>query len=156
QQKDPSYYGFARPEIVALIPLSARQVLDIGCGAGRLGELLKRRQSVVVTGLELNPQAAGRARTVLDRVLECNIEDPSFDLEHEQFDCVVCADVLEHLREPGSVLAKIYRWLKPNGSLVFSLPNVRHHSVISGLLEGNWTYESAGLLDNDHVRFFTR
>src|SRR5262249_25424379 len=43
-----------------------------------------------------------------------------------------------------------------DGYLVASIPNVRHHSVISGLLEGNWTYESAGLLDSDHVRFFTR
>ncbi len=40
--------------------------------------------------------------------------------------------------------------------MVASIPNVRHHSVVRSLLEGNWTYESAGLLDRTHLRFFTR
>ena len=155
-QKDAPYFGFARPEVVALIPTMAKQVLDIGCGAGRLGQLLKQRQNADVTGVELHPLAANMARETLDDVLERNVEDPSFEFEEGRFDCIVCADVLEHLREPADVLAKIRRWLTPDGSLVISLPNVRHHSVVSGLLEGNWTYEAAGLLDNDHVRFFSR
>lgn len=154
--KDAPYFEFDRPEVVALIPTSARRVLDIGCGAGRLGELLKRRQPTEVTGIELKQEAAARAATRLDRVLVQNVEERSFEFPPESFDCVVCADVLEHLREPALVLTKIRRWLAPGGTLVLSLPNTRHHSVISGLLDGNWTYESAGLLDNDHVRFFTR
>ena len=44
----------------------------------------------------------------------------------------------------------------PDGCVVASLPNVRHHSVVSALLEGNWSYEPAGLLDETHLRFFTR
>jgi len=155
-QKDIPYFEFARPEVVALIPSTARQLLDIGCGAGRLGQLLKQRQPVTVTGLELHPQAAALARHRLDEVLEQNVEDPAVEFSSGRFDCIVFADVLEHLREPATVLAKIRRWLAPDGCLVASLPNVRHHSVVSGLLDGNWTYEAAGLLDNDHVRFFTR
>ena len=46
--------------------------------------------------------------------------------------------------------------MKPDGALVASIPNVRHHSVVRSVLEGNWTYESAGLLDRTHLRFFTR
>jgi hypothetical protein len=72
------------------------------------------------------------------------------------FDCIICADVLEHLREPEKVLRRIREWLRPEGCLVTSIPNVRNHTVIRSLLAGNWTYESAGLLDEDHVRFFTR
>ncbi|HEY0982248.1 methyltransferase domain-containing protein, partial [Schlesneria sp.] len=155
-EKDLFYFDFPRPEVVALIPTSAHNVLDIGCGAGKLGQSLKQRQAVHVTGLELNPLAAEHARQSLDSVLELDIEDESVQFEPGRFDCVVCADVLEHLREPGRVLEKIRTWLATNGVLVISLPNVRHHSVVSGLLEGNWTYEPAGLLDNDHVRFFTR
>lgn len=154
--RDNSYFEFSRPEVAALVPLSVRRILDIGCGAGRLGESLKQRQSAEVVGIELNPQAAALARARLDEVLEHNVESLGLDFLPGRFDCVICADVLEHLREPGKLLAKIRRWLTPDGSLVISLPNVRHHSVISGLMEGNWTYESAGLLDQDHVRFFTR
>ena len=40
--------------------------------------------------------------------------------------------------------------------MIASIPNVRHHSVVRGLLAGDWTYEDAGLLDRTHLRFFTR
>ncbi|HLJ09591.1 MAG TPA: glycosyltransferase, partial [Planctomycetaceae bacterium] len=154
--KDLSYFEFPRPEVVALVPESARRVLDIGCGAGRLGALIKERQPAEVTGIEFQPQAAALARQRLDRVLEQNVEDSMLDFPTGRFDCVVCADILEHLREPAQLLQKIRRWLSADGCLVASLPNTRHHSVVSALLEGNWTYEAAGLLDGDHVRFFTR
>jgi O-antigen biosynthesis protein len=154
--KENAYYGFARPEVVALIPDTATQILDIGCGAGRLGEALKRRQPAEVTGIELNAQAAADARHRLDEVVVGNVEFAEIDFPDRLFDCVVCADVLEHLREPRAVLERIRRWLTPGGTLVASLPNVRNHTVIRALLDGNWTYEPAGLLDQDHVRFFTR
>jgi hypothetical protein len=72
------------------------------------------------------------------------------------FDVVVCGDVLEHLRDPLGLLRKARNWLRQDGRLIASVPNVRHHSVIRSLLDGNWTYEPAGLLDRDHLRFFTR
>lgn len=154
--KDSLYFEFSRPEVIALIPERARRVLDIGCGAGRLGEALKQRQPAAVSGLELQPRAVTMARRRLDHVIEGNVEDPAIDFPDESFDCIVCADVIEHLRSPAAVLTKIRRWLTSDGVLVFSLPNVRHHSVVDGLLNGNWTYEAAGLLDDDHARFFTR
>ena len=73
-----------------------------------------------------------------------------------QFDAIVCGDILEHLRDPDRLLRQAKDWLKPDGTLVASIPNVRHHSVVRSVLEGNWTYESAGLLDRTHLRFFTR
>lgn len=154
--KDESYFDFSRPEVAALVPLDARRVLDIGCGGGRLGELLKQRQPVEVTGIEMQPTAIQWAQGRLDHVIQGSVEDPALSFRQNQFDCVICADVLEHLREPGLVLDKVLRWLAPDGTLVVSIPNVRHHSVVGSLLEGNWTYEAAGLLDSDHVRFFTR
>ena len=54
------------------------------------------------------------------------------------------------------MLKQAREWLTPDGRLVASIPNVRHHSVVRSLLQGNWTYESAGLLDRTHLRFFTR
>jgi GT2 family glycosyltransferase/predicted TPR repeat methyltransferase len=155
-EKEPAYFEHARPEVMVLVPSSAQRVLDLGCGAGRLGQALKQRQPVHVTGIELSTQAADLARPRLDRVIVADLEHDEFDFPATSFDCVVCADILEHLRQPESLLERIHGWLSPEGCLVTSLPNVRHHSVVTGLLEGNWTYEAAGLLDNDHVRFFTR
>jgi GT2 family glycosyltransferase/tetratricopeptide (TPR) repeat protein/2-polyprenyl-3-methyl-5-hydroxy-6-metoxy-1,4-benzoquinol methylase len=153
---DPFYYGHARPEVVALIPETARTVLDVGCGAGRLGEALKARQQVQVVGIELNEAAAAAARQRLDQVFTGDVERLELPLPPDGFDAIVCADILEHLRDPDRMLRQALAWLAPDGRLVASIPNVRHHSVIRSLLEGNWTYESAGLLDRDHVRFFTR
>jgi GT2 family glycosyltransferase/2-polyprenyl-3-methyl-5-hydroxy-6-metoxy-1,4-benzoquinol methylase len=154
--KSLSYFEFARPEVLARIPLSARRVLEVGCGAGRLGEALKARQPAEVTGIEFDSAAAEAARTRLDQVFKGDIErlDPGFAAG--AFDCIVCADVLEHLEAPEQLLARIRGWLEPDGLLVASIPNARHHSVVGGLLEGDWTYERAGLLDSTHLRFFTR
>lgn len=154
--KDPTYFDFARPELLERIPPTANRVLEIGCAAGRLGEALKARQSTEYVGIEQSPDAARRARTVIDQVIEGDIETIPDELDLGLFDCIVCGDVLEHLRRPDLVLRRLRGWLASGGVLVASIPNVRHHSVVQSLLEGNWTYEPAGLLDQTHLRFFTR
>jgi 2-polyprenyl-3-methyl-5-hydroxy-6-metoxy-1,4-benzoquinol methylase len=152
----PGYFEFVRPELLELIPRTARKVLDIGCGAGRLGEVLKSRQGATVVGIELTEAAGQAARTRLDEVLIGDVEKMDLPFPEGSFDSVVCGDVLEHLREPGNLLSRIHRWLRPGGVLIASIPNVRHHSVLRMLLAGDWTYEPAGLLDRTHLRFFTR
>ena len=154
--KPDSYFEFSRPDVLALVPNDCRRVLDVGCGAGGLGDAIKRRQPAAVVGIELSPSAAARARQVLDEVLSIDIEQAGSLAVGQPFDCIICADVLEHLREPRTVLQSLRDRLSPDGVLVASLPNVRNHTVVQSLLAGNWTYESAGLLDADHVRFFTR
>ncbi len=153
---DPWYFEFDRPELLALIPPDARDVVDVGCGAGRLGVALKARQPARVVGVEQNPRAAAAARARLDLVLEADAEGVDWPFPPGSFDAVVCGDVLEHLRDPLGFLRRVRGWLRPGGVLVASVPNVRHHSVVRGLLSGDWTYEPAGLLDHTHLRFFTR
>ncbi len=153
---DDSYYEFARPEVLSLIPTSARQVLDVGCGAGMLGASLKARQGATVCGIEWNHEAAQAAKSRLDEVLIGDAEQMDGAFPDGRFECIVCADVLEHMRAPDRFLRQARAWLAPEGQLVASIPNVGHHTVVGSLLQGNWTYESAGLLDRDHLRFFTR
>lgn len=155
--KSKDYFEFNRPDVRALIPTTAQRILDIGCASGALGSILKTEQCCHITGIEADAGAACVARARLDHVIEASIESLSDStFEPRTFDCIVLADVLEHLRTPLEVLRKCRRWLADHGSLVLSVPNSRHHSVVSGLLDGNWTYERAGLLDNEHVRCFTR
>ena len=105
----PGYYQFARPELLALVPESAERVLDVGCGAGRLGEAIKKRQPAKVTGIEFVPEAAAHARGLLDEVFEGDVERLSLPFKDAAFDCVVCGDVLEHLREPEQFLRRVRR-----------------------------------------------
>lgn len=155
--KSHDYFEFDRPDVRSMIPLSAQRILDVGCAGGRLGQALKTERRCHITGIEAHPDAAQMAATRLDHVICDSIESlPESSIRQGSFDCIVVADVLEHLRNPLTVLRKCRHWLATDGSLVISVPNSRHHSVISGLIDGNWTYERAGLLDDDHVRCFTR
>lgn len=139
------------------MPPGAARILDVGCGAGQLGYYLKRRQPCRVSGIEVVEAVAEQARPVLDEVFVGDVEEIVRTPPGERFDCIVCADVLEHLREPGQVLEALREgWLAPGGVVVASVPNVRHWSVIRQLLEGRWDYVDAGLLDRTHLRFFTR
>jgi GT2 family glycosyltransferase/2-polyprenyl-3-methyl-5-hydroxy-6-metoxy-1,4-benzoquinol methylase/glycosyltransferase involved in cell wall biosynthesis len=152
----PSYYEFSRLEVQVLVPLTSRRVLDLGCAAGKLGEELKRRQPCHVTGIEICPQAAARARERLDEVICGDAMEVLPTLPAEAYDCVVLADILEHLNDPWGALREVARILVPGGVVVASIPNVRHWSVLRDLLEGRWEYASAGILDRTHRWFFTR
>jgi 2-polyprenyl-3-methyl-5-hydroxy-6-metoxy-1,4-benzoquinol methylase len=149
------YYQRARPEIQRLVPSHARVVLDVGCGAGVLGATLKRRGTVEVVGVEVDPDAAAAAERVLDRVHVGDIELLELPYETSTFDCIILADVLEHLRDPWALLRRLTPLLGAHGRVIASLPNIRHWSVLRGLLQGKWTYLPAGILDRGHLRFFT-
>jgi glycosyltransferase involved in cell wall biosynthesis/GT2 family glycosyltransferase/tetratricopeptide (TPR) repeat protein/2-polyprenyl-3-methyl-5-hydroxy-6-metoxy-1,4-benzoquinol methylase len=154
----PDYYRNRRPEVAALVPDGARKVLELGCAAGEMGAaLMAERPGLEVVGVEFNPEAADLARAKLSAVICADIEATEYlPFPAEEFDCIVCGDVLEHLRDPEAVLLRLLSYLKPGGALVCSIPNVRHQSVILGLVaNGRWRYEDEGLLDRTHLRFFT-
>jgi len=150
------YYSFDRPEVRECIPATAEVILDIGCASGRLGGALKKERDCVVVGIEYEPEIANEAKYLLDDVLVGDVEEKIDNLPSDYFDCIVLADVLEHLRDPETILKNLHRTLKKNGTIVASIPNVLHWSVILPLLEGNWNYEDAGILDRTHLRFFTK
>lgn len=154
----PAYYRNERPEIAALVPAEARRVLDVGCGAGALGRLLKTQVATrEVTGIELHPAAAEVAGQHLDHVLRVDLDAvDTLPLSPAGFDCIICADVLEHLRDPERTLRMLATHLAPGGLLLASIPNVRHTNVLLPLLvDGRWQYQDEGILDRTHLRFFT-
>ncbi len=154
-QKPDSYYQNVRNDLFPLIPESASTILEVGCAAGMTGKELKKRPGVFVAGVENDPEAAALARKVLDDVVEGNIEDMELPYSENSFDCILFADVLEHLIDPLSVLKKTRKYLKPGGTVVASIPNVQFMGLIHHLVDGNWTYQKEGILDETHLRFFT-
>jgi methionine biosynthesis protein MetW len=149
-------YETPRPEIAVRVPLAARRVLDLGCAAGGLATLLKARQPVEVVGVELDATYAAAAAARCDRVVHADVEALAPDAgELGRFDCVVAADVLEHLVDPWSALRAYAKLLEPHGTAVVSLPNVGHWSTYWHLARGTWPRLSEGVHDATHLRWFT-
>jgi O-antigen biosynthesis protein len=157
QQTESEYYTRVKPWVLAVIREGPNAVLDLGCASGRLGrKLLEQGKAKVLVGAEIFPAAAQEAAQAYDKVFTGDIEETELDYT-EYFDYVVCGDILEHLKDPYKMVGKIHTWLKPGGSILACLPNVRNYRVVGDLvLRGRWEYESSGILDRTHLRFFTR
>ena len=136
---------------------SNRRVLELGCSTGYMTQWLAAA-GCDVTGVEVSPEAAEEARQWANEVVVGDLD--SLDLEAQfgdrRFEVVLCGDVLEHLRDPERVLVAARRLLEPGGFVVASVPNVAHGDVRLELLAGRFEYRSLGLLDDTHVKLFTR
>jgi SAM-dependent methyltransferase len=71
-------------------------------------------------------------------------------------ECIVFADVLEHMVDPWDAVRRARAMLAPGGVLVVSIPNISHASILRGLKRGRFDYADYGILDRTHLRFFTR
>ena len=135
-----------------------RTVLDVGCGIGLNGAAAKRT-GARVTGIETDPGALEEARKRLDEVIAVDITDDAavrVALGVRRFDLILFADVLEHVADPAAVLRRFIGFLTDEGHVVVSLPNVAAWTVRLGLLAGRFEYGASGILDDTHLRFFTR
>jgi SAM-dependent methyltransferase len=152
--RPPSYYVQSRPEVAALVPPQCRRVLDVGCGCGELGRLLRQRGHDVA-GVELVPEMADQARPWLERVETLDVETAPWPFAPDSFDALVFADILEHLVDPWRVLREAVELLAPGGVVVASIPNLQNLDVLWRLVRGRWEYRERGITDFGHLRFFT-
>ncbi|MBI2251647.1 MAG: class I SAM-dependent methyltransferase [Armatimonadetes bacterium] len=150
-----NYYLSPRDDILELFPPLVDLVLDIGCGGGILGKTLKERGVKEIIGIEFNEQAVEHAKNFLDKVYQADLEEFEPPFKERYFDCIICSDILEHLKDPWNFLKKYSKFLKLNGYLLTSIPNIRYYFTIYSLLKGNWDYTSRGIFDYGHLRFFT-
>jgi methionine biosynthesis protein MetW len=150
-------YETTRPDVQALVPASAKRILDLGCSSGALGAALKARQGAEVIGVEVSPDYAAEAASRLDEVICADVTEAlEAPTELGTFDCVIAADVLEHLVDPWTVLRRAAALLNPWGTAVISLPNVRYALTFWTLLRrGTWPRDAEGLFDATHLRWFT-
>lgn len=151
------YFQGQRSEVAHLVPQSCDRILDVGCGFGGLGRELKSRGFSSISGIELNPEAAPNLLGVYEKYWIGDVEAFCLPQDAEYFDCIIFADVLEHLKDPWVTLSRYVKWLKPGGVIVASIPNVRNIALMYNLIiRGRWQYQDSGLLDRTHLRFFTR
>lgn len=130
-------------------------LLDVGCGVGAtLLELKNIYRNSNIYGIE-NSEEVGKITKGVCNGLIGNIEDIEIPYEEKFFDYIILGDVLEHLVNPTKVLTNLNKYLKDEGKIIVSIPNIMHISVIKALLNGRFKYEEAGILDKTHLRFFT-
>lgn len=129
------------------------RVLDVGCGFATTSRKIQQLGNEV-TGIDESEVACDVASKRIGRIIHGRVEEAS--LGDERFDVIIFADVLEHLAWPGATLRRYLAWLKVDGTVLVSLPNVGLWSVRVAHLLGRWDYQETGVLDATHLRFFTR
>ncbi len=107
-------------------------------------------------GIENHPGRAEEARGKGIDVLSWDLHQGLPPLAGASFDCIIFADVLEHLAEPLTVLTASRSLLATGGRIIVSVPNVANFNVRAMLLKGKWVYEDEGIMDRTHLRWFTR
>jgi 2-polyprenyl-3-methyl-5-hydroxy-6-metoxy-1,4-benzoquinol methylase len=148
--------GSAAARLARLVQ-PGQKVLELGTGPGTVTRILHSK-GCKVTGVEMDPETLAMCQPFCENTLQANLEDPHWheSLQNEKFDVVLCADVLEHLRDPRPLISLLPSFLNDQGFVLMSLPNASHLTVVASLLAGRFPYQSKGLLDNTHLRFFGR
>jgi SAM-dependent methyltransferase len=152
-----SFSDVANPDLLSRIPLTARTVLDVGCGGGALGAAYRKlNPRARLYGIEQDPALAQLAATRLDHVAAVDVEAQPMPFALDTpIDCLIYGDTLEHMRDPLALLRAQLPALSSTGTVLVCLPNLEHWSFVARLLDGTWQYEPDGLLDASHLRWFT-
>jgi len=129
------------------------RILDVGTSDGYIGAMLQGRGHYVV-GIERHGETAEKARQHYDSFHVGDIEQFEFPYR-EEFDYILFADILEHLRDPTTVLRRSLPSLRESGKIIVSVPNIANFVIRLCLLFGRFDYMDRGILDTTHLRFFT-
>lgn len=138
-------------------------ILDVGCAQGRFGKTLKEKKCTVY-GIDLDEDAIEYARNsgYYDKVFVMDITDKN-SYEYKEFtntvnqvDVIIISDVFEHIADPTKLLLESSRLLKEDGIILISIPNIAHMDILLNLMNDKFNYQDMGILDNTHLKFFTK
>jgi SAM-dependent methyltransferase len=129
------------------------RVLDLGCSQGLLARAL-RSKGVRIVGVDIGPP--DRVSRDLEAYHQRDLELPLEIPEERVFDYVVLSDVIEHVKERQQLLRSARRYLKPDGRLLISTPNIAIWFYRLSLAAGRFEYGPRGVLDETHVHLYTR
>lgn len=154
------YHALIRSDIFPIVPKQGGTLLDIGGGIGATASSLKSsghcERAGVIDLVQQDP-----ARLGLDFHYSGNLEEPGFlkqiSAKEGPFNTVLCLDVLEHIRDPWTLIKELHEALAPNGVIVASIPNMRHYKASFPLFfQGKWDLQESGIRDRTHLRWFVR
>ncbi len=160
-EKDTNYFSNLRKELLDLIPIENKngELLEIGAGNGStLLYAKKNGYAKRVFGIELcEINNSHQTSELFSGFLIGNVEIMELPYQDNQFDVIICGDVLEHLINPYELLVKLKRFLSPNGVIIASIPNIREWNSMKDIFfRGDFNYQVGGVLDKTHLRFFCK
>jgi len=159
KSKKIGIYDFCVNSYVFDIVEDNSECLDVGCWTGNLGKKLIKEKKCRVDGIDFNPEALTKAKDrgyqeVFNINLNCNPDE--IKKIRKKYDCIICADVLEHLADPELILSLLMKKMKKEGVIISSIPNIAFIKQRVELLFGKFEYNLAGgIMDKTHLRFFT-
>lgn len=151
-----NYYSHARASLLKFILSPPKKVLEVGCGAGNFGQLLKNKFGSEVWGVEPVLEPGTQAKEKLDKVI-IDFYSNDLDLPTKYFDLITFNDVLEHMESPWDALEYSKKLIKPDGRIMASIPNFFYfYDFIPFVISKDWPFNPSGLFDKTHLRFFTK
>ena len=145
EEKDSPFSSHQR--IVEAIRPGSR-VLEVGASSDYIARALRNKGCTVI-GVD-----AEERRGDFDRFYVADLEQP-WTPEERDFDYVVFSDVIDRLKNVD-VIDRCRQWLRPGGRVVASTGNVALWYMRLALLTGHFDYTPRGILDESHVRLYTR
>lgn len=152
-------------QIISCIKENSK-VLDVGCSYGYLGEWLVKNKKCKMYGIEIDERELKEVQKsgFYESVYKINLDNVNLsDAEARKllnldvcFDYIICADVIEHLKFPHEIFNELGGKLKYNGKFIVSIPNISNIDILMCLINGKFNYSNYGILDNTHIKFFTK
>lgn len=148
------YENIGNSAVLIEIPHDCGRVLDLGCGAGDNAKILFAAGKVV-DGVTLSVSEASLARPYCANVVIGDLERGLPAGLATSYDTVIASHVLEHICYPEKLFSDLRPVLLPTGLLVVALPNILFWRYRLRLLFGCFEYETSGIMDNTHFRWYS-
>lgn len=157
-REDLSFNPWPHSPHVKIINLieGGKVCLDVGCASGYIARELKKKKCSTY-GIEIDPISVCEAQKYCVEVLNVDVEKLEglpFNWPNK-FDVIIFSDILEHLIRPDLVLYRLRRYVKPDGYVIASIPNIARIEIRLKLTFGFFEYRNSGILSKSHLRFFT-
>lgn len=133
---------------------SNKAVLDIGCGSGYISYKLKASNNIIC-GVDIEENELNQSNCDEFVPADLDTTDRFDNIDLAKYDVILCADIIEHLKNPGDLLSEIRKGIRPDAKVIISVPNVANIIVRVSLMFGKFSYSDSSILDKGHLRHFT-
>lgn len=145
-------------EVNSNIPIN---ILDVCCACGDFAvSLLENELKCKIWGMDFDENSIEYSKNlgIYEQIYKVDLNsfiEGELQNFEENFDFIFFGDVLEHILFPDKIIKKFQSYLKKDGKIIVSIPNISHGSIKANILLNNFDYTKTGILDETHLKFFT-